>query len=120
MPYDQIAMHGAPLALRVDNGPELKSIALTRWCVQRHFAVHYIQPGKPQQNAYIKRFNRAYRTEILDAHAFDSLAGVRELTADWLTSYNNERPHDSLGRVLPFHCSPRSTARPESRSPLST
>ncbi len=117
---DLVALHGAPLALRVDNGPELTSIALTRWCAQRHIAVHYIQPGKPQQNAYIERFNRTYRTEILDAHTFDSLAAVRELTADWLTSYNTERPHDSLGRVPPLHFLPRPTARPESQSPLST
>ena len=114
-----IALHGAPKALRVDNGPELTSIALTRWCAQHHIAVHYIQPGKPQQNAYIERFNRTYRTEILDAHTFDSLAGVRELTADWLTTYNTARPHDSLGRVPPLHFLPRATARPESHSPLS-
>lgn len=117
---DLVALHGAPRALRIDNGPELTSIALTRWCAQQHIAMHHIQPGKPQQNAYIERFNRTYRTEILDAHTFDSLAGVRELTADWLTSYNTERPHDSLGRVPPLHFLPRTTARPESQSSLST
>lgn len=60
-------------------GPELTSIALTRWCTQRHIATHQIQPGKPQQNAYIERSNRAYRTEVLDAYVFTSLADVREL-----------------------------------------
>lgn len=115
-----VALHGAPQALRVDNGPELTSIALTRWCAQRHIALHYIQPGHPQQNAYIERFNRSYRTEVLDAYVFSSLADVRELTAAWLVSYNTERPHDSLGRVPPLTFLPRSTALPASSYNLST
>jgi putative transposase len=82
--------------------------------------VLYIQPGKPQQNAYIERFNRSYRTAVLDAHSFDSIPAVREVTAEWLVSYNTERPHDSLGRVSPLHFLPRTTAHPESSSALST
>ncbi len=113
---DLVALYGAPKALRVDNGPELTSIALTRWCAQQHIAIHYIQPGKPQQNAYTERFNRSYRTEVLDAYVFTSLADVRELTATWLVSYNTERPHDSLGRVPPLHFLPRATATPQSTS----
>ncbi|ODT03016.1 MAG: integrase [Gemmatimonadetes bacterium SCN 70-22] len=117
---DLVALHGAPRALRVDNGPELTSLALTRWCAQRHIALHYIQPGKPQQNAYIERFNRTYRTEVLDAYVFHSITEVRELTAEWLVSYNTERPHDSLGRVPPLAFLPRPTAPQESTSALST
>jgi putative transposase len=105
-----VAMHGTPRALRVDNGPELTSIALTRWCARLGIALHYIQPGKPQQNAYIERFNRSYRTEILNAYVFQSLAEVRSLTAEWLIKYNTQRPHDSLGRVPPLTFLPRPTA----------
>jgi putative transposase len=115
-----ISEHGPPRALRVDNGPELTAIALTRWCAQRQIAVQYIQPGKPQQNAYIERFNRSYRTEVLDAYLFDSLAAVREVTAAWLLCYNTERPHDSLGRVPPLTFLPRLTPTPESSYALST
>jgi putative transposase len=67
---DLVALHGKPYAIRVDNGPELTSIALTRWCAQRGIKLLYIQPGKPQQNAYIERFNRTYRTEVLVPQAF--------------------------------------------------
>ena len=61
-------------------------------------AIQYIQPGKPDQNAYIERFNRTYRTEVLNAHLFESVAELRAPTETWLRIYNSERPHESLGR----------------------
>ena len=109
-----IALHGAPRSIRCDNGPELTSLALTAWCAARGIALRYIQPGKPSQNAFMERFNRTYRTEILDAYLFASLTEVRELTTDWLYRYNTQRPHDSLGRVPPLTYRPRPTALPES------
>lgn len=63
---------GSPLAVHVNNGPELLAQVFVDWCIDRGIAVHYIQPGKPGQNAYIERFNRSYRTEILDAYLFES------------------------------------------------
>jgi putative transposase len=105
-----VAVHGRPASVRVDNGPELLAQVFVDWCAERHITVRYIQPGKPDQNAYIERFNRSYRTEILDAYLFESLAEVRALTERWLTSYNHERPHDSLGRVPPLTFLPRPTS----------
>jgi integrase-like protein len=52
-------------------------------------AIYYIQPGKPDQNAYIERLNRSYRTEVLNAHLFGSVAGLRALTDTWLRIYNS-------------------------------
>ena len=70
-------------------------------------AIHYIQPGRPDQDAYIERVNRSYRAEVLNADLFESLAELRALTDTWLRIYNSARPHDSLGRVPPLTFLPR-------------
>ncbi len=114
-----IAIHGAPRALRCDNGPELLSRALTGWCERHGVLLQHIQPGKPNQNAYIERFNRTYRREVLDAYVFGSLAQVRAETETWLATYNTERPHDSLGGVPPLTFLPRPHAPPQSSYALS-
>lgn len=58
--------------------------------------------GKPTQNAFVERFNKTYRTEVLDCHVFDSVQEVRDMTADWLHRYNYHRPHEALGRIPPL------------------
>ena len=115
-----IQLHGRPARVRVDNGPELTAEAFVEWCAAQRIAIGYIQPGKPDQNAFIERFNRSFREEVLDAYLFDSLDQVRELTEAWLETYNTERPHDSLGQVPPLVFLPRSTAPVESSSEVST
>lgn len=66
------------------------------WCAKRGVELRYIQPGRPDQNAFIERFNRTYHTEVLDAYVFESLDQVREISAEWLQSHNEERLHDAL------------------------
>ena len=88
---------GLPDVLRVDNGPEFLSGELMSWAEKAGMMIQYIQPGKPNQNAYIERFNRTYREEVLDLYLFDSLSEVREITYWWMIGYNEERPHDALG-----------------------
>jgi len=114
-----VALHGAPRALRMDNGPEFLASTVAAWAEARGIALDFIQPGKPAQNAFIERFNQTYRTEVLDANLFSSLSEVRAITADWLLRYNTERPHDSLGRVPPLTFLPRPTSTVESLFALS-
>ena len=96
-----VDLHGRPAAIRCDNGPELTSQTFTDWCKEQDIELRFIQPGKPDQNAYIERFNRTYREEVLSAYLFDSLEEVREITSDWLDRYNEIRPHDALGSLPP-------------------
>lgn len=115
-----IEIHGKSAAIRCDNGPELTSYLFTEWCIARGIAPRFIQPGKPDQNAFIERFNRTYRDEVLDAYLFDSIAELREITDDWLRRYNEIRPHDSLGSPPPARYHERLLAAETSTLELST
>ena len=91
-----------PQVLRTDNGPEFLGEAFVQWAKLNGMAIRYIQPGKPNQNAYIERFNRTFREEVLDQHLFTRLDDVREAAYWWMLEYNEERPHDSLGDMTPL------------------
>ena len=93
--------HGLPRILRTDNGPEFLGEAFTAWACANGMAIQYIQPGKPNQNAYIERFNRTFREEMLDQHLFARLDDLREAVHWWMIEYNEQRPHDSLGDLTP-------------------
>lgn len=93
---------GLPQVLRTDNGPEFLGETFIQWSKDAGMAIQYIQPGKPNQNAYIERFNRTYREEVLDRHLFTSLDDVREATYWWMLEYNEERPHDALDDLTPI------------------
>jgi len=111
-----IALYGRPDRLRLDNGPELTSQVLTEWCGQRGIGLQYIQPGKPVQNAFIERFNRTYREEVLNAYLFHSTQEAQQLSDAWLVDYNERRPHDALGRVPPLTYLSRVSTTPESKN----
>lgn len=96
-----IEWRGKPLAIRVDNGPEYVSSTLMTWAEQQGIALTYIQPGKPQQNAYVERYNRTVRHEWLDLHIFDTIEEVQQIATEWLWTYNNERPNMGIGGVTP-------------------
>jgi putative transposase len=101
---------GLPSAIRCDNGPELTSHLFVVWCEQHGIEIRYVQPGKPNQNAFIERFNRTYREEVLNSYLFEDLEHVREMTHWWLIAYNEQRPHDALGGLPPTTFRQRKTA----------
>jgi putative transposase len=96
-----IEWRGQPLAIRVDNGPELISGTLLSWAEKRGIAIQHIQPGKPQQNAYIERYNRTVRHEWLGQYLFRTIDEVKDTATEWLWTYNHERPNMALGGIAP-------------------
>ena len=96
-----IEWRGKPKSIRCDNGPENISGALLNWAEHNGIGINHIQPGKPQQNAYIERYNRTLRYDWLAQFIFDSIAEVRDFATAWLWTYNNERPNMALGGITP-------------------
>ena len=96
-----IEWRGRPSAIRCDNGPEYISGALLAWAETRRICIEHIQPGKPQQNTYVERYNRTVRYDWLGQYLFDSIEEVQESAARWLWSYNHERPNMALGGINP-------------------
>lgn len=96
-----VELRGAPRRLRLNNDPEFISAALRQWAQQYDVELLHIQPGKPTQNAYIERFNRTFRTGVLDRYVFTSLHEVRRMAEDGRHRYNHPRPHLSLGGLSP-------------------
>ena len=95
-----IEWRGRPKQLRCDNGPEYISKLLEQWADKNQIQLVFIQPGNPQQNAYIERYNRTVRYDWLSQYLFESIAEVLHAT-QWLWTYNNERPHTAIGGVPP-------------------
>ncbi len=100
---DQVAeWPGYPNYPRIDNGPEFVSQKLEDWAEKHGVTLDFIQPGKPAQNAYIERFNRTYREDVLDMYLFSHLDEVRDITTRWMYEYNSDRPHESLNDMTPW------------------
>ena len=98
-----IFFRGKPSTIRVDNGPEFISKHFVDYCKSQEIEIKYIQPGKPMQNAYIERFNRLYREDILDAYMFENLRQLKELSVEWMNDYNYYHPHSSLKNKSPIN-----------------
>ncbi len=96
-----IEWRGQPLAIRVDNGPELISGTLLSWAERRGIAIQHIQPGKPKPNAYIERYNRTVQHEWLGQYLFRSIEEVKDTATEWLWTYNHERPNMAPGGITP-------------------
>jgi putative transposase len=92
---------GLPKILRFDNGSELTSHAMLRWGAERSIELHFIDPGKPTQNAQVESFNGKARDEFLNLHSFLTLDQAREAAAAWLIDFNEIRPHSAIGNLTP-------------------
>ena len=99
---DRISLErGLPQVIRTDNGPEFISRAMLTWAHQRGVTLRHIEPGKPNQNAYVESFNGRFREECLNENWFTSLAHARTIIGTWQREYNEERPKEVLGGLTP-------------------
>ena len=96
-----IRQRGRPVTVVSDNGTELTSIAVLKWCQETGINWHYIQPGKPMQNDFVESFNGSFRGECLNETLFTTLAEARSHITAWKEHYNQNRPHSSLGNLTP-------------------
>ncbi|AKS43057.1 putative transposase [Wenzhouxiangella marina] len=91
----------APKTIVCDNGPEFTPKAMFFWARERRIKLHFIQPGKPTQNAFVESFNGKFRDYCLNLNWFASLEDAREIIENWRRHYNDVRPHRSLNGLPP-------------------
>lgn len=103
-----VSLHGAPQALRSDNGPEFVSRAILKWLKEADITTAFIDPGKPWQNGADESFNGKLRDECLSAEWFRSREEARAVIEAWRRHYNLDRPHSSLGYLSPLEFKLRS------------
>jgi len=96
-----IEWRGKPFSVRADNGPEYISGTLMKWAEKQGVQLAFIQPGKPQQNAYIERYNRTVRGEWLGQYIFETIEEAQQHATKWLWTYNNDRPNMGVGGITP-------------------
>ncbi len=99
---DIIAWRGQPVAIRSDNGPEYVRVTWQQWAKKRGIRLECIQPGQPQQHAYIERCNRTVRSDWLAQDLFDTIAALQDAATRWLWADNHERPTMGIGGITPM------------------
>jgi putative transposase len=88
--------------IRSDNGKEFTGKDMLTWAHRHHVTLRLIEPGKPNQNAYVESFNGRLRDECLNEHWFLNLDHARMLIDAWRREYNEQRPKSGLSGLTPM------------------
>ena len=108
---DRVAeRRGYPAVIVADNGPEFRGRELDAWACRHGVRLHFIDPGKPMQNAFVESFNDKFRYDCLNTNWFLGLEDARDRIERWRREYNELRPHSSIGRIPPAEFARRATA----------
>jgi putative transposase len=105
-----IRRRGKPGMIVSDHGTEFTSNAILSWTSENKIAWHYIAPGKPMQNGFCESFNGRMRDELLNETLFFGLGHAREKINAWVSDYNHQRPHSSIGYATPAEYAANLTA----------
>ena len=109
---------GLPKVIVSDNGSEFTGKVLDAWSNRRGIKLHFIDPGRPMQNAFIESFNGKFRDELLDQNWFTDLSDAKEKIESWRQSYNTVRPHSSLNDNTPAEFASRFEEQKSNENPL--
>jgi len=119
--FERIASRRAlPTTLKSDNGSEFTSEIMLKWSAERSVDLHFIEPGKPNQNATIESFNGRLRDELLNEHAFPTVFHARSAIEAWRIDYNEKRPHTHLDGLTPAEFIRQTLNSLDSRSELAS
>jgi transposase InsO family protein len=115
---DLFAIRGVPEFIRSDNGPEFIAKRLRRFLESIDVGTSYIEPGSPWENGYVESFHSRLRDECLACEEFTTLAEAIQVIGQWRLTYNQRRPHSSLGGLTPAaFASQWTTSVPEQAPP---
>lgn len=118
---EQIAStRNLPRTIKSDNGSEFTSELMLRWSAERNIELHFIEPGRPMQNASVESFNGRFRDELLNEHAFPTIFHARSSIERWRIDYNEHRPHTQLNGLTPAEFILQNQITSNSRSRLAS
>ena len=115
---DEIKRLGIYKVIVSDNGSEFTGRILDAWANRQGVRLHFVDPGRPMQNAFVESFNGKFRDECLDQHWFTNLSDAKEKIESWRQSYNTIRPHSSLDDVTPAEFAGRFEEQKSGENPL--
>ncbi len=107
-----VSVHGAPLFMRSDNGPEFVSQTILEWIVQSGIATTLSDPGKAWQDGADESFNGKLRDECVSLEWFRSRREAAVVIEAWRRHYNAVRPHSSLNYLIPHECNQQHRSTP--------
>jgi len=90
-----------PFLLRSDNGLVFTSRSYTALVRSYGLRQEFITPHSPEQNGMVERVIRTLKDQCVHRHRFETLQHASRVIGDWITFYNNGRPHQSLGMKTP-------------------
>ncbi len=102
-----IEVYVKPYAIRLNNEPEMTLQKFIEWAKEQGIVLMLIQPGKPNLNAFVERFNSSFRDGVLNANLFNSVFQAQEAADDWVLDCKEFRPHEFLGDVAAMELMPR-------------
>ena len=94
-------LRALPATLKSDNGGEFSAEVMLKWTGEHNIDLHFVDPGRPMQNATVESFNGRLRDELLNEHAFPTIFHARSAIEQWRMDYNTGRPHTALGGLTP-------------------